>query len=391
MKNIFDQPFAAAVQIPAAQARAMSVDGLEVVQAVQSLDGAVKLIAGKATFARFYFDAAVLASRVTLRGELCWKRGNGGVSYLPSLNVITLDPTLPASRAAQRDDEALSLNFRLPAEATAAGVTSVTLNRLIAIGDGDLALSPQTPKDLTFISAPPLRVRVVGLRYRRANSTEMITPDAIHFAYLRSFLQRTYPTAEVIWSQIVVDANFGAPFNELTSTLANAQLAAMRAQEVSMGVDPRTHYYGLVDDDGGRSFMRGRAYDIPGGPRPDVPASGPAGTPRGFAGDTDQSYADWYGAHELGHTFGRYHPGFPPGQQDASDATFPYADGLISGPDGTFSGFDSGDPELGQPPRAIPGLSHHDIMTYADNQWISAYTFEAIRLRLLAEDALGGA
>jgi hypothetical protein len=275
-------------------------------------------------------------------------------------------------------------------EATAEGVSSLTLNRLTIVGGADLTLAPQVAKDVRFYAAPPLRVRVVGLRYRKADATT-VTPDAIHFAYLRSYLQRTYPTAEVIWSQIVVDANFQAPFDDLTSTLANAQLAAMRAQEVSMGVDPRTHYYGLVDDDGGRNFMRGRAYDIPGEPRPDVPAAGPAGTPHGFAGDTDQSYADWYGAHELGHTFGRYHPGFPPGQQDASDATFPYADGLISGPDGTFSGFDSGDPELGQPPRAIPGLSHHDIMTYADNQWISAYTFEAIRLRLLAEDALGGA
>ncbi len=28
-------------------------------------------------------------------------------------------------------------------------------------------------------------------------------------------------------------------------------------------------------------------------------------------------------------------------------------------------------------------------MTYADNQWLSAYTYQAIMTRLLEEDALG--
>ena len=31
--------------------------------------------------------------------------------------------------------------------------------------------------------------------------------------------------------------------------------------------------------------------------------------------------------------------------------------------------------------------THHDVMTYADRQWVSAYTFEAIRQRLADEDA----
>lgn len=395
MTSIFDRPFDTKATTLAGQAQGpgpnVPVRGIEIVQAVQSLDGNVTLIAGKATFARFYVDPRAVGAAVTVRGELAWRRGSGGVRYLPSINVITLDPAASRTLSEQRSDAALSLNFRLPVEATAAGVTSLFLKRLTVVGGSDLPLAPQTPKDSKFHSAPPLRVRVVGLRYKRPNSNVTVAPDAVHFAYLRSYLERTYPTAELIWSQIVVDADFSPPFNDLTSTLANAQLAAMRSQEVSMGLDARTHYYGLVDDDGGRHFMRGRAYDIPGGPRPDVPACGPAGTPGGFAGDTDQSYADWYGAHELGHTFGRYHPGFPPGQQDASDATFPYDHGFISDPAGTFSGFDAGDVELGHPPRAIPGLTHHDIMTYADNQWISAYTFEAIRLRLIAEDAIGGA
>ena len=188
---------------------------------------------------------------------------------------------------------------------------------------------------------------------------------------------------------IRVDADFVAPFNASTVDLANAQIAALRSREVSSGVDPRTHYYGLVDDDSGRNFMRGKAFAIPGAARPDTVASGPAGVPNGFAGDRDASYADWYGAHELGHTFGRFHPGFPPGQQDASDPQFPYDDGCLSSPDNKYVGVDLGDHDLNLPAAALPGLKYHDVMTYADNQWLSAYTYQAILARLQEEDALG--
>jgi hypothetical protein len=134
--------------------------------------------------------------------------------------------------------------------------------------------------------------------------------------------------------------------------------------------------------------MRGKAFAIPGFPQPDVVASGPAGVPNGLAGDRDASYADWYGAHGLGHTFGRYHPGFPPGSQDASDPLFPYPNGYISTPDNQYVGVDIGDDELGLPAIALPGLQYHDVMTYADNQWLSAYTYMAILARLKEEDAL---
>jgi len=162
----------------------------------------------------------------------------------------------------------------------------------------------------------------------------------------------------------------------------------MRSREVSAGVDARTHYVGLVDDDSGRNFMRGRASDIPGLPAPDTVCSAPVGRPGGFAGDHDESYADWYGAHELAHTFGRYHPGFPVGEQDQSDLTFPYKDGLITHANDLCIGLDLGDVNLGLPARALDGTLHHDVMTYAASQWVSEYTFNAILERLRLEDAM---
>ena len=111
--------------------------------------------------------------------------------------------------------------------------------------------------------------------------------------------------------------------------------------------------------------------------------------PNGWTGDSDASYADWYGAHELGHTFQRRHPGFPTGKQDPDpdEPGFPYPNGLITTvPDNRFVGFDVGDPGLPMPMRALPGDVHHDVMTYADSQWLSAYTYEAIHDRLVDEE-----
>lgn len=193
---------------------------------------------------------------------------------------------------------------------------------------------------------------------------------------------RAYPSAEVIWSHIVVDADFRPPFDGATSLRANAQLAAIRNRDITGGTDVRTHYYGLVSDAGGKHFMRGRANSIPDMASPNAVASGPAGVEQ-LANGMSASFAGWYGAHELGHTFGRYHPGFPPPEhdngQDKSDLAFPYPDGSLSTQGDDFIAFDRGDPALGAPMRIMPGDECFDVMTYLDNLWVSAYTLEAIR------------
>ena len=385
----FDKPYRrrppAMVTSGPAPAAALAMLGSEIVQCVQDLANSVPLIADKVTVVRVYLDPTSVERAGKVAGEIAWSRG-ASETYLPALNTISIDPSNPIKLDQQRADFANSLNFKLPPEALGAGKLRVRLSRLFQPGGGDLPIGVPAPVDVVLNEAPTLRIRVIGLRYKSGQKD--VSPAAIHFAYLKSFLLRAYPTASLEWSQIVVDADFKAPFDGSTADLANAQLAALRSREVSSGVDARTHYFGLVDDDGSRNFMRGKAFTIPGTPQPDIVASGPAGVPNGFAGDRDDSYADWYGAHELGHTFGRYHPGFPPGQQDASDAGFPYANGCISTPDGKFAGLDVGDPALGLPMTALAGTNHHDVMTYADDQWLSPYTYMAILDRLIAEAAL---
>ncbi|MBN8186171.1 hypothetical protein JF540_05675 [Salipiger thiooxidans] len=372
----------------AGAATGVGVLGIEICQSVQALDNSVPLVALKPTMVRVYLDETTVAASLRLRGELCLRQSaTGPATYLAGINELKLDPAEALGIDDKRENLKASLNFHLPETALQAGPLIVELNRLIQIGGADQPFTGAAPVAVELIAGPPIRVRCIGLRYIDPQSGGVHVPDAIHFDYFRSYLSRAYPVPAVEWSQIVVDANFAPPFQGATAVLANAQIAAIRNSEINSGTDPRTHYYGLVDDANGQHFMRGRASGIPAGPQPDTVASGPCGIPAGFAGDQDQSYADWYGAHELGHTYGRFHPGFPPGAQDASDPAFPFANGQLSNADRKYVGYDVGDPQLGLKPKVMNGTTHHDVMTYADRQWVSAYTFEAIRQRLADEDA----
>lgn len=365
--------------------------GLEVVQSIQTLDNKVRLIADKLTVVRLYADWSAVASQSFVTAELAWRRDTGGFNYLPAFNRIEVSSTQKPSQLEQRHALDRSINFRLPEEAVREGTLQLRVHRVAVPGGPDIRLTAPLEARVEFRRAPPLRVRVIGLRYKDPDLPDgRVAPDAIHFQLLRSWLLRAYPVATLEWSQLVVDADLlEPPFGEEASDLANAQLMALRAREISSGVDPRTHYYGLVADNGSAGrFMRGSAVYDQGARVFGLIASGPAGVPMFWKWDTDPSYGDWYGAHELGHTFQRRHPGFPVGSQprDPLEQTFPYANGLISNGD-IHVGFDVGDPAWPQlPMRALPGDLHHDVMTYASDQWISAYTYEAIHDLLLDEE-----
>jgi len=104
-------------------------------------------------------------------------------------------------------------------------------------------------------------------------------------------------------------------------TDVNAFLTSKRLFDLasSSEVPHNGHYYGMVEDTAG--FMRGCAAGIP-----DYVASGPDG-PGTFGWDTDGSYGDWYGGHELSHTWGRYHAEYCGA---TGGAPYPYPDGRIS-------------------------------------------------------------
>jgi hypothetical protein len=380
-----------------------SVDvlGVEVTQAVQNMAHEVRLIAGKRTVVRVYLDPKGLTRNVRVRGEIVVSRTVGGPGvYVSSENEITLKATDHPPLKVQRTDAELSLNFAIPIPA--AGALVIRVHRVIPLAGGDDVPINETNRNRSVIvdAGVPLRVRAVGLRYVDPTRTppRSFTPDAIHFELLRSFMERAYPVSGLEWSQIVIpaDRNFVPPFSgsllpngrdplwEALLNIIHGFMARLRQSEVNAGRDPRTHYYGLVADDSG--FFRGAANDVPINPNPAIVAVGPVGRPRGgLTWDDDPSYGDWYGAHEIGHTFGCRHPGFCNQNRDPR-STFPYEQGRLSNDAEDCIGFDVGDKKLNLKMRACPREHWHDVMTYCENQWVSKHTYDALYERLILEE-----
>jgi hypothetical protein len=369
----------------------LRLDAIEVTQAIQDLSQSVPLIAGKRTVVRVYLsNTRTTALRVQGRLRLRQAPNQAPVT-ISSVADALLEPAQAGDLAAQRNSIGRSLDFIIPATQTSEGPLSITLGRVTDVATGALlAVDRLRRPSVWFHRSPPLRVRVFGMRYVAGTPSAAHVPANLDFDLLFSWLRRAYPVGNIVSTTTFVNAAFTAPFNNngqnppTTADLANEQLAAIRTLDIDAGEDPRTRYYGLVSDAAG--FMRGRASGMV-ACGPTGPAPRPDGT---FAWDADGRYGDWYGGHELGHTYGRRHPGFC-GESQSDIDNYPHANGALADSDVSFAGFDVGDPGLGLPMEVLPGLVWRDVMTYCNNQWISSYTFQGIRGRLLAEEPPAGA
>jgi len=368
----------------------LQMDGVEVTQAVQDLDHSVPLVANKRTVVRLYLSYYA-SPGVTVQGKISVRRGPSDPPLtIPSLNTVVLDPMLAGYLTFTRDDASRSLNFLLPATHTVEGPLSISIASITNVASGaPLEVGSERRPTVWFQAGPPLRLRVLRMRYAVGDPPVTHTPSLYDYQALVSWLGRAYPTHQVIASEAIVDVT-GSPFVSCLGDCfgcsdVNAQLAAIRALDMNAGGDQRTHYYGLVSDAG--FFMRGCAAGIPFTPDPGTVASGPTG-PADWGWDFDGTYGDWYGGHELGHTFGRFHPGFCGESQDDLNK-YPSANGQLANTNMSFGGFDVGDPALNLPMVALPGMQWHDVMTYCNFQWLSAYSYQAVRERLFAEDRLG--
>lgn len=359
------------------------LDGLEVTQEIQDLSHSVPLVAGKTTIVRAYLSRP--GSAITVRGELRVARTPFGPwQTVSSLGTAELDPSRAgtglAALRSRRAELAHSLDFRLPDSIVCApGALYLRLGRLRRVhGNGAVPSVAHVPLHRRSLRAPvPMRLRLVLVSYVMNGVTH--APSATDVDHLRSYLERAYPVDRVMMTTTTVAAPAAAPFN---ASAVNAQLAAIRAVDVATGTDARTHYYGMVAASG--FFMRGLAAGIPGTPQPGTVASGPTGS-SGFSWDTDGSWGDWYGAHELGHTLGRLHAMFCGA---GGGGPYPFANGQLSDADEAFVGIDVGDATLGLPLRVMHPITSHDVMSYCDDQWLSSFTYEGVYDRLVAENAL---
>lgn len=365
----------------------LTLEHIEITQAVQDINNSIKLLAGKRTVVRAYFsyEPTHPDEQVSITAKLRVKRGAPKPEVLVEpTGSLTVDPTLNGRRQFKRENAKLSLNFPLK-ESLASGRIDITLE-----GFTNTETSAEinctncsSSRTLNFSPSPPMVVSLIGLRYRVGAAT--YAPSEKDYALIESWLKRVYPSGNITVTSAVMDIPAEASWS-FKCEEANAQLLEIQNKEVwgNGGKDILTHYYGVVADGGG-TRMRGCAsnsFTIPNLPPP--VASGPTGT-SGYDWDRDGSFGDWMAGHELAHTLGREHPGFPASLNGKDDRCFNFAGGAIADIKSDDVGFDVGDPLLGIPMAALPGRRWNDIMTYLDNRWISSYTYDGLYKAMNAE------
>jgi hypothetical protein len=223
--------------------------------------------------------------------------------------------------------------------------------------------------DVRFEDVPPLYLVIYSIGYTDDSGNRIIN-DESHVRMMANWIARAWPVPQVLFwlrrDDITSSIGSGLP----NCQQVNAFLSAKRLEDLQSSntkIPSNARYYGMVDDRGG--FMRGCADGLPG-----FTSSGPTGVSgegTSYPWDTDGSYGDWYGSHEVSHNFMRYHAEFCGA---AAGDTYPYPDGRISpsvSASDTIVGFDVAT-------RAIYGPNWKDNMTYCNYQWTGKFTYHGL-------------
>jgi hypothetical protein len=353
-------------------------DALEITQAVQDLNNSVRLVANKQTYVRFhaYSNRGEHLTRAKLRVD------DG--RYVRELLPINPHGEIIVRPNPSRDALNDSFLFAVPSGLFAGPVTFT--------GEVNPLDSPQEENrenntlrvTVTFETVPAANLVLYPVGWGPHPQQEA---SDLHITKLASWLRRAYPISYLHfrWKR-GYDAGMHVP----TCEQVNAFLSATRLWDVwSKGAAPTTRYYGMVYDGGGPAgFMRGCAMGIP-----SFVASGPTGDrsanpASGLFWDKDGSYGDWYGGHELAHTWGRRHPGFCNGQQaDPAGSRYPYPDGKISQAGNRINAFFGFDIET----EEIYGPDWTDLMTYCQFEWVSDFFYEGLMDQFQNEGGPAGA
>jgi hypothetical protein len=363
----------------------LEATALEATQSVQNLSNSVVLIEAKKTYVRFHVRVADGIDLVRVAGELSGTRGGSPLGAL-----VPSPPTVVARLAPDRAQKDQSFLFELPRSWTSGTIqltgtvdpenaygesneTNNAFSTTVSFVEGNTLIlhhnqivvpggsAPSALDNFSFfawvLSAYP--IRTLDLRSsQRVNFSVDVTND-------RCNCPRDASDRCTASSNCANDSSRSCSGDtDCGCSRVNQSLVAGGVLGYLLRSSPsallRTRFYGMVDE--GTGFMRGCADGVPG-----YSSSGPTGNTR-FAWDTDGTYGDWYGGHEVAHTLGRPHSmccGALGG------ITSPYPNCQISPPDNSIFGFDTSVEQV-YPPTSS------DHMSYCNNQWLSDFNYSAL-------------
>jgi hypothetical protein len=374
------------------------IDGMEITQGIQDLDNSVPLVAGKRTFVRLY-GRSTSGQYVTF-ARLRVERTVFGQTFTKVLYPIYPGgPFVTMRQSYLRLLPHHAFLFELPAGFREGTIKLTAELNPIEAPWRPLHLPTETNygnntsvMTVSFASMDPLPVAIVSFPYQD-NLGTTYAPSGLDIFNLIQWLDNAYPvnklavylrtgqllTASRKW---VPDATGTGGSWDMTYPTCNSINTILFFSRNYLGgqwaFSNNTSLYGMVSDE--FAFMRGCAFSFN--------SSGPAGD-GSFGWDFDGTYADWYGGHEIAHSYGLAHTlGTLPSGCGEKGAVKQHPNGLISPTANLFAdeamyGFDPSRLGSGNP---IYGPNWHDVMTYCSYQWPSDITY---RMLLLIFQILG--
>lgn len=320
------------------------VDGAHITQAVQTFDGSVPLVANRNALLRVF----VRASQSNTARPVVRVRFYSGATLVQALSINAPAASVPTSIT----EGVLGSSWNIP---LGGAMLQPGLSLLVDVDpDGTIPETNEadntwpasgTPAALDVRTVSSLGVRFVPI-HQSANGLTGNVSEANKATYLAP-LERMFPIAGL-------DADLHAEYTTDQAVLASggsnwtAVLAEILALRIAEGSS--RYYYGVAKV-GYTSGVAGLGY---------------IGVPAAMGWDHLPSGAEVM-AHELGHTFGRWHaPCGGPAQIDGNwpNATHPGA--II----GSF-GYDIVE-------GVLKPTSQFDLMSYCDPAWVSDYTYKGV-------------
>ncbi|HEY0994556.1 MAG TPA: CARDB domain-containing protein [Gemmatimonadaceae bacterium] len=321
----------------------LTIDGMYVTQAVQSYDGAIPLVAGRAAMVRVFVKANTTNAVAPVVRVRVLNNGSTVATY-------TIPPSIAAApMLVDQGSAAASWNVVIPKSLVAPGLQVIAdvdpANAIAEGNEGDNTFPANgTPRALTVRAVPTVDMTFVPV---------LVTASGLQGDLSAARVDSMMMSAMAVHPISGYTAEVHAPFTTAAPALdANdasggwirilSEVQALRAAEGSARM-----YYGVVKVPYG-SGVAGYGY---------------VGFPAAIGWDYLPSGAAVL-AHEIGHNFGRQHT--PCGGPAGPDPQYPFPDGKIG-----IYGWSERRNVIIQPTAS-------DIMGYCGNQWISEYTYRAV-------------